>query len=112
MNKMKKFYQEEVVASLKKEFSFTSVMQVPRIEKIVVNIAARTLYKLHINGKFVMTGPARSPESYLFVDSINVSEYLRQGENVIAVELLYVGPRGEYDFGAPGFALYLATWRF
>ncbi|RLD07732.1 MAG: 50S ribosomal protein L5 [Chloroflexi bacterium] len=38
MNKMKKFYQEEAVASLKKEFSFTSVMQVPRIEKIVVNI--------------------------------------------------------------------------
>ena len=38
MNKMKEFYQEEAVPSLKKEFAFTSVMQVPRIEKIVVNI--------------------------------------------------------------------------
>ena len=38
MNKMKEFYQEEAVASLKKEFGFTSAMQVPRIEKIVVNI--------------------------------------------------------------------------
>lgn len=38
MNKMKTFYQEEAVPTLKKEFSFSSVMQVPRIEKIVVNI--------------------------------------------------------------------------
>jgi len=38
MNKMKAFYQEEAVAALQKEFSFSSVMQVPRIEKVVVNI--------------------------------------------------------------------------
>ncbi len=38
MNKMKKFYIEEAVPSLTKEFGYTSVMQVPGIEKIVVNI--------------------------------------------------------------------------
>jgi len=38
MNKMKAFYQEEAVSTLKKDFGFKSVMQVPRIEKIVVNI--------------------------------------------------------------------------
>ncbi len=38
MNKMKEFYQVEAVPSLTKEFGYTSVMQVPRIEKIVVNI--------------------------------------------------------------------------
>ena len=38
MNKMKEFYQTEAVPSLTKEFGYTSVMQVPRIEKIVVNI--------------------------------------------------------------------------
>ena len=38
MNKMREFYQEEAVPSLVKEFGYTSVMQVPRIEKIVVNI--------------------------------------------------------------------------
>ncbi len=38
MNKMKSFYQEEAVPTLKKDFGFTSVMQVPRIEKVVVNI--------------------------------------------------------------------------
>ena len=38
MNKMREFYQEEAVPSLTKDFGFTSVMQVPRIDKIVVNI--------------------------------------------------------------------------
>lgn len=38
MNKMKTFYQEEAVPTLKKEFSFSSVMQVPCVEKIVINI--------------------------------------------------------------------------
>ena len=38
MNKMREFYQVEAVPSLKKDFGFTSVMQVPRIEKVVINI--------------------------------------------------------------------------
>lgn len=38
MNKIKTFYQKEAVPTLQKDFGFTSVMQVPRIEKVVVNI--------------------------------------------------------------------------
>jgi large subunit ribosomal protein L5 len=34
---LKKKYNEEIVPALKKEFSYKSVMQVPRLEKIVVN---------------------------------------------------------------------------
>jgi len=34
---IKQDYQERIVPSLKKEFSYTSVMQVPVLEKIVVN---------------------------------------------------------------------------
>ena len=34
---LKKKYQEEIVPSLKKEFSYSSVMQVPKLEKIVLN---------------------------------------------------------------------------
>lgn len=38
MNKLKSFYQEQAVPTLQKEYSFSSVMQVPRVEKVVVNI--------------------------------------------------------------------------
>ncbi|MBI4720235.1 MAG: 50S ribosomal protein L5 [Chitinivibrionia bacterium] len=38
MVRMKKKYVSDVIPALKKEFGFTSVMQVPRLEKIVVNM--------------------------------------------------------------------------
>ena len=34
---LKKKYQEEIIPSLKKEFDYSSVMQVPKLEKIVLN---------------------------------------------------------------------------
>ncbi len=38
MPRMKEVYQKEVVSALQKEFGYTSVMQVPRIEKITLNM--------------------------------------------------------------------------
>ncbi len=34
---LKKKYQEEIIPSLKKEFDYSSIMQVPKLEKIVLN---------------------------------------------------------------------------
>ena len=36
--RLKEFYRQEVLPALTKEFSYGSVMEVPRLEKIVVNI--------------------------------------------------------------------------
>ncbi len=38
MARLKKKYQEEVVPALMKEFQYSNVMQVPRMEKIVLNM--------------------------------------------------------------------------
>ncbi|HRQ23114.1 MAG TPA: 50S ribosomal protein L5, partial [Anaerolineales bacterium] len=38
MNKMQEMYKNEVAPALFKSFGFKNVMQVPRLEKIVVNI--------------------------------------------------------------------------
>jgi large subunit ribosomal protein L5 len=38
MARLKKLYSEEIVKKLMKEFSFTSVMQVPKIKKITINM--------------------------------------------------------------------------
>ena len=38
MTRMKKKYQEEVAPALMKKFSYKSVMQIPKLEKIVVNV--------------------------------------------------------------------------
>ncbi len=44
MNNLYKKYKEEIVPALKKELNFKSVMQVPRIKKVVLNVGV---------GKFV-----------------------------------------------------------
>ena len=38
MNRMQERYQKEVVPALQKAFSYQNIMQVPRIQKVVVNI--------------------------------------------------------------------------
>ncbi len=38
MARLRKFYQDEVVGKLKEQFGYSSVMEVPRIEKITINM--------------------------------------------------------------------------
>ena len=38
MSELKRRYHEEVVPALQKEFAYVNPMQVPRLEKVVVNI--------------------------------------------------------------------------
>ncbi|HXQ39130.1 MAG TPA: 50S ribosomal protein L5, partial [Anaerolineales bacterium] len=38
MNRMQEKYNEEVVPALRKAFDFKNIMQIPRIDKVVVNI--------------------------------------------------------------------------
>ncbi len=38
MTRLKKLYQEEIVASLMKAFNYTNVMQVPKLQKITLNM--------------------------------------------------------------------------
>ncbi len=40
MARLKEYYQKEVVPALMKKFEYKNVMQVPKLEKIVVNVAA------------------------------------------------------------------------
>lgn len=40
MARLKKYYAEEVAPALMKKFSYKSVMQIPKLDKIVVNVGA------------------------------------------------------------------------
>lgn len=61
------------------------------IKKAVIYISADDYYKLYINGQFVAQGPAASYHHIYNYNEIDVSEYLKQGENLIAVHTLYQG---------------------
>ena len=53
MNRLKEKYQKEVVPSLTKEFGYTNVMAIPKIEKVVVNMG---LGEATGNAKIIDTG--------------------------------------------------------
>ncbi len=42
MSRLKEFYKKEVVPALMREFGYTNVFQVPRLEKIVINMGVGT----------------------------------------------------------------------
>lgn len=50
-----------------------------------IALTASNMYQLFINGQFVAEGPARAGHGYYRVDEIDVSQYLSDGENVIAI---------------------------
>lgn len=60
-------------------------------ENVFIDISADDYYKLYLNGAFVCQGPAPAyPSDYKF-NRINLSPYLKKGENVIAVHVYYQG---------------------
>lgn len=54
-------------------------------------ISADDYYKLYINGRFVAQGPAPSYHFDYNYNTVDVTKFLREGENTIAVHTLYQG---------------------
>ena len=57
----------------------------------LIYISADDYYKLYINGRFVAQGPAPSYHFNYNYNVIDISKYLQEGENLIAVHTLYQG---------------------
>jgi len=63
-----------------------------------LNITGRSFYRLYVNGTFVMHGPARTARGYLRVDEIELSDYIKAGKNVIAIEQIsFSDPYNSYS---------------
>lgn len=60
-------------------------------QKALIYISADDYYKLYINGRFVAQGPAPSYHFQYNYNTIDISDYLQEGENLIAVHTLYQG---------------------
>lgn len=60
-------------------------------ERAEILITADDYYKLYINGVYVCQGPAPGYPGHYYVNRVDVLEYLKSGENVIAVDCYYQG---------------------
>ncbi|MDD3767087.1 MAG: family 78 glycoside hydrolase catalytic domain, partial [Eubacteriales bacterium] len=70
---------------------FRKKFKVKSIEKTYIFISADDYYKLYINGKFVCQGPAPGYPFHYYYNKVDISDYIKVGQNVIAVHTYYQG---------------------
>lgn len=68
--------------AFKAEFNYTDE------ENVKLFVGARSIYRCHINGKFVSTRSARSPHGHLRIDEIDISRFLKRGKNDVLFEVV------------------------
>jgi hypothetical protein len=73
-------------------FVFRNTFQVEKVEdSILVYVSADNRYRLFVNGKEVAHGPARGTLHHWRYEKLNISPYLKPGENLIAAEVFNLG---------------------
>ena len=70
---------------------FRKKLHLPKAERVVIHISADDYCKLYVNGTFVSQGPGTAYEDRYRYNSVDITNYLVAGENVIAVHVYYQG---------------------
>ena len=82
---------------------FRTVIEPAAGEKVVLRVAAATIYRAWINGQFLGCGPARGPHGYFRVDQWDLSRKLQPGKNLVAVEVAGYNANSYYLLDQPSF---------
>jgi alpha-L-rhamnosidase len=85
--------QEGAQVLFRKSFELVSKPQ-----KFVVHLSADNHYRLFVNGKYVLRGPARGDISHWFYETIDLAHYLKAGKNLLAVEVINWGPKRSFTY--------------
>ncbi len=72
-------------------------------EKVVLRVAASTIYRAWVNGELVAHGPARCARGFYRVDMVDVSSNLKTGSNVVAIEVAGYNANSYYVLDQPSF---------
>ncbi len=80
---------------------FRSVFDTPAGGDAVLRIAASTLYRAYVNGRFVASGPARGPHGFYRVDELKIA--LARGRNIVAIEAAGYNINSFWTLNQPSF---------
>ena len=70
-----------------------------------IKIAASTLYRMYVNGHFIGSGPARAAHGYFRIDEFPVGDFIKEGENILAIEVAGYNVNSYYTLDQPSFLL-------
>ncbi|HIQ96698.1 MAG TPA: hypothetical protein IAB26_09060 [Candidatus Limivivens merdigallinarum] len=83
------------------ELLFRAIL--PRIERGRLYLAASSIYRVFINGRFVAAGPARTAHGFYRVDCYEIGEYLTEPKNIVAIEVVGYGINSYDTLDQPSF---------
>ncbi|MEK3850251.1 MULTISPECIES: family 78 glycoside hydrolase catalytic domain [Paenibacillus] len=76
--------------------------------KLIVDITADSRYRLYVNGISVSVGPCKGDAHTTYYETVDVSDYLHSGHNVLAVRVLRYPSIEPFKYGESG---PLSIWR-
>lgn len=85
---------------------FRAVLAAPKTnpgERILLRVAASSLYRAFLNGDFIGHGPARGPHGFYRLDEWDLTGRFRPGKNVLAVEVAGYNVNSYYLLDQPAF---------
>lgn len=85
--------QSHAVILFRKSFELASKPQ-----QFVVHLSADNHYRLFVNGRYIIRGPARGDISHWFYETIDLASYLQAGKNTIAAEVVNWGPKRSFTY--------------
>ncbi|MFC1795199.1 hypothetical protein ACFL3Q_16635, partial [Planctomycetota bacterium] len=81
---------------------FRAVFDCQERQDPIVRIAASSLYRIYLNGRFIGHGPARGPHGFYRVDEWHLGGNLRES-NVLAIEVAGYNVNSYYLLDEPAF---------
>ncbi|RCW43477.1 alpha-L-rhamnosidase C-terminal domain-containing protein [Paenibacillus prosopidis] len=76
--------------------------------KLFVDVTADSRYRLYVNGRSVAVGPCKGDGQTQYYETVDVTQYLQTGENVLAVKVLRLSSHQPVVTGESG---PLSIWR-
>lgn len=73
-------------------YFFRNTFELDRVPaEFIIHVSADNRYKLYVNGKWIGLGPARSDANNWIYETYDISDYLSEGQNVVAAEVWNFG---------------------
>lgn len=82
---------------------FRSIFNDNASRPIYLKITGSSLYRVFLNGVFIAHGPARAGHGYYRVDEINLQSKIKNGKNILAIEVVGYNVNSYYLLDQPAF---------
>lgn len=103
MNKATPVWVEGREKEMNLTLGFRGVFVAKQQLRTTLRITASTVYRIFVNGEFVGSGPARAGHGFYRVDQYNISKQVKEGENIVAIEVAGYNINTYYTLDQPSF---------